>query len=94
MTTATAPAFDLDDTLKSRILRLAERRGASPAKIVQDALTSLEREEDEEEAFYREALRAEREYLETGLRLTGPEVRAWLKRLKTDPKTPPPPCHR
>ena len=94
MTTATAPAFDLDDTLRTRILRLAERRGASPSQIVQDALATLEREEDEEEAFYREALRAEQEYLETGLHLTGPEVRAWLKRLKTAPKTPPPPCHR
>ena len=94
MTTATAAAFDLDDTLKSRILRLAERRGASPAQLVRDALAALEREDDEEEAFYREALRAEQEDLETGLHLTGPEVRAWLQRLKADPKTPPPPCHR
>lgn len=92
MNTATAPAtFDLDDILKARILALAGRRKAAPLEIVREALAHLEREEDEDDAFYQEALQAERDYQETGLHLTGKEVIDWLR--NTEPGTPPPPCH-
>ena len=98
MTTATAAAFDieLDAPLKDRIRQLAERRGESPGQIVRAALEHLERAErerrEEDEAFYQEALEAEREFHENGLHLTGREVIDWL--LNTKPGTPPPPCRQ
>ena len=67
MTTATAtvPAtFELDESLKARILELVGRRKTGPLEIVREALAHLEREEDEDEAFYQEALEAERDYQE------------------------------
>ena len=90
--TATAPAIELDEALKSRVHRLAEQWGKTPLEIVREALVSyLDREE--EEAFYQEALRAERRYQETGLHITLDELFAWFDRLDADPDAPPPPCH-
>lgn len=99
MTTATAtvPNLELDATLTARIRQLAEQRGESPSRLVQTALDHLERRErearEEEDAFYREALEAERDYLETGLHITGEEAIAWIRTWGTDHEQEPPECH-
>ena len=91
--TATAPAtFELDESLKARILDLAGRRKTGPLEIVREALAHLEREEDEDEAFYREALEAERDYQETGLHITGEEAIEWIKTWGTDHEREAPEC--
>ena len=89
MTTAT---IELDIALKDRLLHLAEQRGRSLDQLGEDALESLEREEWEK-ARYRNAIAAWEDYKRTGLHITGGELRAWFRQLKTAPKTPPPPCH-
>ena len=92
--TATAPAtFELDDALRARILALAGRRKTAPLEIVREALAHLEREADEDEAFYQEALRAEEDYQKTGLHITGDEAIAWIKTWGTDHELEPPECH-
>ena len=99
MTTATAtvPNIELDATLMARIRQLAERRGESPSRLVQAALDHLERREqearEEEDAFYQEALEAERQFRETGLHITLDELSACFDRLKIDPNAPLPPFH-
>jgi predicted transcriptional regulator len=45
------------------------------------------------EAFGVEAMRAWAEYLESGLHLTGKEVRVWLEGWGTEGETDLPPCH-
>ena len=96
--TAIAPDIMLDAALLARIREIADRRGESPGQLVRAALDHLEATErarhDADEAFYQEALEAEREYERTGLHITLDELFAWFDRLDTEPDAPLPPCHR
>ncbi|MGP4132181.1 hypothetical protein OJE16_21580 [Pantoea tagorei] len=53
----------------------------------------IEREEARE-SFKQEALDSWREYQETGLHLTGEEVKSWLRNWGTEAETDIPECHK
>lgn len=93
MEITTAVSVKIDDELKSRVQRLAESRRRSPHWIMREA---IEQYVDREEA--RASLRAEAQdswpaYRETGLHLTGQEVRDWLRGRGTGEETEIPACH-
>lgn len=89
----TATSIKLDDRLKDRVQRLAEARHRSPHWIMHEAITEYIDREEKRQAFYQDALRAWKEYRETGLHATGEDVDRWLASWGTDHELPAPKCH-
>ncbi len=88
-----ATSLKLDDTLKSRVHHLANRRRRSPHWIMLEAIQQYVDREDARERFQQEALASWEAYQETGRHLTGQEVRAWLGTWGTEDEKAAPECH-
>lgn len=88
-----ATSLKIDDELKGRIQHLASLRQRSPHWIMREAIAQYVQREEAREDFKREALAAWKAYQETGLHLTGQEVRSWLNTWGTEAETELPKCH-
>lgn len=84
----------IDDKLKERIQKLAEIRDRSAHYLMIAAITQYVAHEEARESFKQEALDSWREYQETGLHLTGEEVKTWLRGWGTEAETDIPECHK
>jgi predicted transcriptional regulator len=89
-----ATSLKIDDTLKSRVHQLASQRRRSPHWIMLEAIQQYVEREEARESFKQEALASWAAYQETGLHLTGQEVRAWLNTWGTDDEGAVPECHK
>ncbi len=74
-----ATSVKLDAILKSRVQQLADVRRRSSHWIMREAIEQYVEREEARESFKQAALAAWADYQETGLHLTGDEVRKWLQ---------------
>ncbi|HGO6081603.1 MULTISPECIES: CopG family ribbon-helix-helix protein [Burkholderia] len=88
-----ATSLKIDDELKGRVQHLASMRDRSPHWIMCEAIKQYVEREEARESFKQEAAASWAHYQETGLHLTGEEVRTWLKTWGTDDETGLPECH-
>lgn len=88
-----ATSIKIDETLKSRVQRLASARRRSPHWIMREAIEQYVEREEARESFKQEALASWSAYQETGRHLTGQEVRDWLKTWGTEEEKAAPECH-
>lgn len=88
-----ATSIKIDDDLKSRIQSLAALRQRSAHWLMRDALEQYVEREEARESFKNEALASWAAYQETGLHLTGTEVRNWLATWGTEDEKAAPDCH-
>ncbi|TCL05360.1 CopG family ribbon-helix-helix protein [Sodalis ligni] len=84
----------IDDRLKERVKKLADARDRSPHYLMIAAITQYIEHEEARESFKQEAVDSWREYQETGLHLTGDEVKTWLRGWGTEAETDIPECHK
>lgn len=73
-----ATSIKIDDELKSRVQDLAKQRRRSAHWVMLEAIEQYVTREEAHESFKQEALASWQSYRETGLHLTGQEVRGWL----------------
>ncbi|MHA6685783.1 CopG family ribbon-helix-helix protein [Mesorhizobium sp. A556] len=88
-----AVSVKIDDELKGRVQRLAESRKRSAHWIMREAIEQYVGREEAQASFQAEAQAAWKSYRETGLHLTGEEVRDWLGDWGTEKETEAPACH-
>jgi predicted transcriptional regulator len=88
-----ATSIKIDDELKARVQRLAERRQRSTHWVMREAIAQYVSREEARDSFRQEALASWKTYRETGRHLTGEEVRAWLETWGTDLEAAMPECH-
>ncbi|QDC01408.1 MULTISPECIES: CopG family ribbon-helix-helix protein [Phyllobacteriaceae] len=88
-----AISVKIDDDLKSRVQRLAESRRRSSHWIMREAIEQYVEREEARASFRAEAQESWVAYRETGLHLTGQEVRDWLGSWGTEEETEVPTCH-
>jgi predicted transcriptional regulator len=88
-----ATSIKIDDSLKSRIQRLASTRRRSPHWIMREAIEQYVEREEAREGFKQEALASWAAFQETGRHLTGEEVRTWLNSWGTEEEKAAPECH-
>jgi predicted transcriptional regulator len=89
-----ATSIKIDDELKGRVQHLAGLRHRSAHWILREAIIQYVEREELRENFKQEALASWSEYKDTGLHLTGTEVRTWLNTWGTEMETELPPCHK
>ena len=89
-----ATFLKIDDTLKSRVNRLASQRRRSPDWIMLEAIREYVGREEAQDQMTRGAVAAWEAYQKDGLHLTLDEVSAWLDTWGTEDEGPPPPCHK
>jgi predicted transcriptional regulator len=89
-----ATSLKIDDTLKSRVQRLAGQRRRSAHWIMLEAIEQYVAREEARESFTQEALASWEAFQETGKHLTGEEVRTWLSTWGTEQETAIPECHK
>jgi len=94
--TSTAVAVKIDDEIKKRLKNLAKTKRRSAHWLMREAITQYVEREDKRESFRQDAIRAWEEYQDTGLHVTGAEVRDWLDTwgTGTDNEKDAPPCHQ
>ena len=83
-------SIKLDDALKDKLQRLAVARKRSAHWIMREAIREYVEREERKDVFYQRALRSWEKFQQDGLHVTVEEVSEWLR---SDPDTPPPPCH-
>lgn len=88
-----ATSIKIDETLKSRVQRLASARRRSPHWIMREAIEQYVEREEARESFKQEALASWTAYQETGRHLTGQEARDWLRSWGTEDEKAAPDCH-
>jgi predicted transcriptional regulator len=88
-----AVSVKIDDELKGRVQRLAESRRRSSHWIMREAIEQYVDREEARASFRAEARESWKNYQETGLHLTGQEVRDWLRGWGTEEETEIPSCH-
>ena len=88
-----ATSVKIDDTLKSRVQQLADSRQRSSHWIMREAILQYVEREEARASFRAEAMNAWKAYRESGLHLTGAEVREWLGKWGTESETGAPECH-
>lgn len=93
--TSTAMAVKIDNEIRKRLKNLAESKQRSTHWLMREAITQYVEREDKRESFRKDAIRAWEEYQDTGLHVTGTEVRDWLDTWGTeaDKEKDAPPCH-
>lgn len=89
-----ATSLKIDDTLKSRVHRLAGQRRRSAHWIMLEAIQQYVEREEAHDSFKQEALASWAAYQETGLHLTGQEARTWLNAWGTEDERAVPVCHK
>lgn len=88
-----ATSIKLADELKQRVQKLAAQRDRSPHYLMREAIQRYVEQEEARDSFLREARESLRHYEETGLHVTGEEMREWLSRWGTAQEGPAPECH-
>jgi len=88
-----ATSLKIDDKLKERVQHLASLRRRSPHWIMLEAIRQYVEREEAREGFKQAALASWAAYKETGLHLTGLEVRTWLNTWGTEDEKAVPKCH-
>ncbi len=88
-----ATSIKIDDDLKHRVQHLAGQRQRSPHWLMREAIQQYVEREEARESFKQEAVASWAAYQETGLHLTGQEVRVWLNNWGTDAETAIPEYH-
>jgi predicted transcriptional regulator len=88
-----AVSVKIDDELKGRVQRLAKSSKRSAHWIMREAIEQYVGREEAQASFQAEAEDAWKSYRETGLHLTGEEVREWLGDWGTEKETKVPACH-
>ena len=86
-------SIKLDDALKGRLQRLAERRRRSTHWIMREAIEQYVEHEEKRENLKQDALGAWENYQQTGKHLTLEEADAWLAKLEAGEDVEPPACH-
>jgi predicted transcriptional regulator len=86
-------SLKIDDALHARIEALANQRRQSVDGIMREAIEDYVRRAEARASFIQEAEASWAEYQQTGLHLTGQEVRDWLKTWGTAGETEAPECH-
>jgi predicted transcriptional regulator len=89
-----ATSIKINDALKDRVQHLANQRRRSPHWIMLEAIQQYVEREEAQESFKQEAVASWAAYQETGLHLTGQEVRSWLNTWGTDNEKAIPECHK
>jgi predicted transcriptional regulator len=87
-------SLKLDNETKARVQRLAEARRRTSHWILREAVEQYVEREEARERLRAEAHAAWTHYQETGLHVTAAEADAWLAKLETGKRVPPPKCHR
>ncbi len=88
-----ATSIKIDDKLKARVKRLAQRRERSAHWLMREAIKQYVEREEARESFQQEAYESWKAYQETGRHLTGEEVRGWLSTWGQDDEEEQPGCH-
>lgn len=88
-----ATSVKIDQELKNRIQRLAERRQRTSHWIMHEAIKVYVQREEAREDFKQEALASWQSYQETGLHLNSEEVQDWLNSWGSDDEQAMPQCH-
>ncbi|MEP5763544.1 MAG: CopG family ribbon-helix-helix protein [Halieaceae bacterium] len=88
-----ATSVKLDEDLKRKVQRLADKRERTPHWIMREAIREYVAREEARERFKQEAIASWTAYQETGQHLSGNEVREWLRSWGTDEETEVPPSH-
>ncbi|WJR66730.1 ribbon-helix-helix protein, CopG family [Neorhizobium sp. CSC1952] len=89
-----ATSLKIDDDLEGRVQKLAVSRQQSTQGLMREAIEQYVEREEARENFKQEALASWEDYKETGLHLTGDELRAWMKTWGTEAETEAPECHK
>lgn len=90
---AASTSIKLEDGLKERIARIAERKNRSANSLMNEAIALYAMSEETEEEFNAEARRRLAEYRRTGLHVTHEEAMDWLERRARGEDVPPPKGH-
>jgi len=88
-----ATSIKISDELKHRVHHLATQQRRSSHWIMHEAIRQYVEREEAQASFQREAEESWAAYQETGLHLTGEEVRDWLRRWGSAEETAVPACH-
>ncbi len=88
-----ATSVKLDETLKSRVQKLADSRQRSSHWVMREAIQQYVEREEARERFDQHTLLSWREHQETGLHVTGDELFAWMDTWGTEDESGPPACH-
>lgn len=83
----------IDAEMKTRLQRLAKARHRTPHWVMREAIEQYVTKEEKREMLHQDAMKAWREYEETGLHVTGEEVIDWLETWGTENEKEAPQCH-
>ena len=86
-------SLNLDEAVKDRLQKLADKRHRSPDVMVREAVEQYVDREERREQFRQDALAAWADYEATGLHATEAEADTWLARLEAGEDAEPPACH-
>jgi len=89
-----ATSLEIDDALHARLETLASQRRQSVDGIMREAIEYYVRRAEARESFIQEAEASWAEYQQTGLHITGQELRDWLNTWGTAGEAEPPECHK
>lgn len=89
-----ATSVKLDSELRERLARLADTRKRSAHWMMREAIRQYVEREEARESLRQEALRAWREYRETGLHVTMDDAAAWLDTWGTEDEAEAPACRK
>lgn len=88
-----ATSLKLDYSLKNKVQYLAELKQRTAHWVMSEAIRQYVEREEAQENFKAEALASWEHFQETGLHVTGEEVKAWLQTWGTDEEQEAPECH-
>lgn len=88
-----ATSVKLDDELKRKVQRLADKQQRTPHWVMREAIRQYVARAEAKEQFKAEALASWTAYQETGQHLNGQEVREWLRAWGTDDEVEIPASH-
>ena len=91
--TSTAVAVKIDDEIKKRLKNLALSKQRSAHWLMCEAITQYVEREDKRKSFREDAIRSWEEYQDTGLHVTGSEVKDWLNTWGAENEEDVPKCH-
>jgi predicted transcriptional regulator len=88
-----ATSVKLDPALQERVQHLATVRKRSAHWIMREAISDYVTREEAKESFKQDALASWKTYQETGLHLSGQEVKDWLNTWGQNKTSKRPDCH-
>lgn len=86
-------AIKIDQDIRDRVKCLAEARQRTSHWLMREAIAQYVEREEKREGFRQDAIKAWKDYQETGLHVTGDEAMAWLETWGEDNETSAPICH-